>query len=84
MSVEDLEPVCKGCHSIITYSERYGVDFNEAKIQKKAVAFSKKKANEQKEYLRGRGINPAATAIDRREQFANYARGKLNASKGIK
>lgn len=35
---QDLQIVCKQCHAIKTYSERYGVSFNEAKATKAAKA----------------------------------------------
>lgn len=35
---DDLQVLCKGCHKIKTYSERYGVSWNEAVAMKKAIA----------------------------------------------
>jgi len=74
---DELDAVCKPCHSITTYSERYGVSKQESAVQKKAIVFSKRKADKQKSFLEKVGIEPAKSALDRREQYATYARRKL-------
>lgn len=74
---KDLDLLCKPCHSIITYAERYtNGDIEEAKVQKKAVAFSKKPAVDQKKALLKHGVEPAKTAILRREQAVEIIRCK--------
>jgi len=74
VTVDELEPVCRTCHSTITYSERYGVNIEEAKIQKQAIEFCKNKAGKQKQMLEDFGYKPEASALKRREQFANHLR----------
>jgi len=39
---EDLRVVCKWCNSVLAYSDRYGVTFEEAKKRKKEIAARKK------------------------------------------
>ena len=48
---EDLRVVCKGCHEIITLSQRKGISFAEAVIEKQCIAFSKLPATKQKDVL---------------------------------
>ncbi len=72
VGLEDLEHLCKDCHDIVTYSERYDCTKEEAKLHKKAIRFSKKSAKEQKELLVKAGIEPAKSATGRREQVFNY------------
>lgn len=43
----DLELLCKECHGIVTYMERYGVSKRDAVIEKKVIAFSKLSDKEQ-------------------------------------
>lgn len=71
----DLEILCKHCHSIATYSERMGISFEEAKLEKKVIAFSKLKAAEQKQIL---GENSKAkNAKDRRNEYREQIQGNV-------
>lgn len=74
---DDLEILCKPCHSIVTLSERQGLSLEDAKIEKKTIAFAKNSAAIQKEKLRRVGIEPAKTATGRRDQAREYIRGRL-------
>lgn len=51
VTFEDLQMVCKGCHTIKSYAERQDITFEEARFEKEVIAFSKKKVNEQTEIL---------------------------------
>ena len=48
---EGLEALCIPCHSIVTYSERTGLSIEEARVEKKVVAFGNLPAKEQKAIL---------------------------------
>lgn len=76
VGLEDLEHLCKECHDITTYSERYNCTKEEAKLHKKAIKFSKKSAKEQKELLVKAGMKPASSAEKRRQQVFEYLKGK--------
>lgn len=61
---DDLMLVCKTCHGIKTHQERYGISsYEEAKLDKEAIAFNKLPIKEQKEIL---GI-PEKTKITKKE-----------------
>ena len=42
---EDLQCVCKQCHGIITYAERYDVTIEQARIRKAEIAREKDESN---------------------------------------
>lgn len=65
---------CKPCHKIKTYSERQGISFEEALLNKKAIAIIN---NGDKEWLEERGVTPARNATLRREQVIDTLRGEL-------
>ena len=48
---DDLRLVCKGCHEIISLSQKKGITFAEAAIEKQVIAFSKLSAVEQRNVL---------------------------------
>lgn len=50
---DDLEVLCKPCHGIVTYSETYGMSFEDAAIEKRVIAFGKLPSKEQKEWVQG-------------------------------
>lgn len=78
---DDLELVCKPCHSIITYSERSGMSIEESEVEKKVILFTKHPAAVQKEKLRKVGIEPGATVGIRRTQAREYIAARM-AKKG--
>ena len=43
ISLEDIRILCKKCHAIVTYSERYGVTLDEARKRKAEIAKRKKR-----------------------------------------
>lgn len=65
VSFKDLESLCKKCHSIVTYSQRYGVSEEEAEVEKKAIQVMKE---DEKQWLKERGVEPASNAKLRRAQ----------------
>ncbi len=41
VSQDDLRVVCKDCHSIVSLSQKLGISFEEAKVEKKVIAHLK-------------------------------------------
>ena len=73
---EDLEILCKGCHSVTTYAERMGIDLKNAEIEKKVIKFKNKPAAQQITGLKSLGIIPARTEKERIVQAREYLRSK--------
>lgn len=61
---DDLQFVCKDCHENISYSQKIGCSFEEARVRKKHILYVKEKAVERE--LEFRGINP--TKITKKAQ----------------
>jgi len=53
---DDIEVLCKGCHSIQTYSERYGMCFEDAKKEKWVIAKINQTVAAQKKELLAAGF----------------------------
>lgn len=71
---EDLAMLCKPCHAIKTYSQRYGVSLAEAKATKQAIEIDKKSAKIVIAFLTKHGYNAASTKDKRREQLVDHFR----------
>ncbi len=67
-STSNMRLVCKPCHKIHTYSERMGISFESAKLEKKVIEFSKKPTSMQNTYLKKRNL-PHNNAKVRKESF---------------
>lgn len=76
----DLEHLCKDCHDLVTYTERYGGDINNAKIMKKVIKFDSLPAAQQKEKLLRAGMVPAKSKSLRRKQVEDYLNEKTTKS----
>lgn len=63
----DLRWVCKGCHDVISHSQKKGITFEQAKVEKQALEIIKQKQD--KQWLLDRGITPDSTQAKRREQI---------------
>jgi hypothetical protein len=73
----DLEVLCKPCHSIVTYSERYGYTLEEAELEKKVVKYGKLTAKEQKAKLVRAGIfKGQKNAKERKDAVRKYLYSK--------
>jgi len=68
---DDIEALCKPCHGIVTYAERKGLSFEEAKFEKKVVYFSRLPAPKQKAII-GEGAKKNTPA--RMEQYREMLR----------
>lgn len=68
---DDLQLVCSDCHSIITYAERYGMSFEEAKKEKEVIAKLKQTVTKQKQELKKAGFKEKdiSNADKRREAY---------------
>jgi len=67
VTFDDLEPMCKKCHDVLTYMQKEGVDESTAKATKEAIEIIKSKKD--KEWLLEKGIDPASSGPKRREQI---------------
>ncbi|NQZ74604.1 MAG: hypothetical protein HRT61_00570 [Ekhidna sp.] len=76
VTFEDLEHLCKSCHDLVTFTERYGGTIENAVLMKKVIKFGKLKAKEQKEKLVKAGIEPAKTEPLRLKQVEDYLNAK--------
>ena len=68
ISWNDLQILCKDCHQVKTYAERYDMSFQEALLEKEVISVMNLKASGQRSWLKKRGITPASNAEKRREQ----------------
>lgn len=70
---DDLEFVCKNCHSIKSHAERYNMTFDEAKVAKNVIAFGKKPLTEQLKVLKSVGVIPEKeTKIACKKSYQDY------------
>lgn len=67
-SVDDLQILCKTCHPIKTLSESRGITFEEAKLEKEVIAFTKRKAKDQISFLAKYKLS-GSNAIKREKAF---------------
>ncbi len=74
---DSIRVVCKGCHTIISYAERMGMTFEEAKLEKKVIAFTHLKADPQIARLKVLGVTWCTNAEDRRAAYKKYLQEKL-------
>ena len=76
VSFEDLQLVCRDCHSAITYSERYNMTLEEAFAEKSVIAKLKQIVTKQKQELKLAGYKPKdiSNADKRRECFRELLR----------
>lgn len=73
---DDIEVLCKGCHSILTYSERYGVTFEAAKKEKLIIEKINQTVSQQKKELLANGFT--TTEISNEEKRRECYRKLLN------
>lgn len=75
-SKENMQVVSKEAHKVKSYSERMGITFEQAIIEKQVIALCK--AKEDKSFLIERGITPASNANKRKEQLREVLMGESN------
>lgn len=71
----DLALLCKPCHKIKTYAERYGLTIEEAGPIKQAIEFEKKGVKKVVDFIKESGIMPASTKDKRRDQLIEIFKG---------
>lgn len=81
-SLDDLQILCKDlCHATKTYSERYGISFDDALKEKEVIAFLKNSAVKQKEILTKMGVPKSElTNEDKRKEVYRKLMGDLDDS----
>ena len=57
VTFDQLEILCKDCHAIYSYSQKNNISFEEARIQKKVIAFMKQPVKEQLAYFKELGYD---------------------------
>lgn len=67
---DDLRLVCKGCHKAITYAEKTGMSFDEAKIEKEAIRLGNEGLD--KQWLLDHNLVPTSSKAKRREQIIQF------------
>ena len=70
VSYDDIEILCKGCHSIHTYSERYGMDFESAKKEKLVIEKINQTVAKQKKELLAAGFKAADISNEEKRREA--------------
>ena len=70
---KDFRLACKPCHKIQSYSQKMNIPFEEAVIEKQAIAICKE---DESVWLRNRGIEPASNAKLRRQQVKQWLLNK--------
>jgi hypothetical protein len=70
VSYDDIEILCKGCHSILTYSQRYDMGFDEAKKEKLVIEKVNQTVAAQKKELLAAGFKAAETSNEKKRREA--------------
>lgn len=65
---------CIPCHKIKSYAERMGISFQDAKIAKQVIAFSKESVAEQTKILANFGRKDSRTKAERRRMYEEILR----------
>lgn len=73
---DDLRIVCKGCHSIVSLSQRLGCSFEEAKVRKEVIAFGKLSAESQIDRLKELSLPIDKTKKGRQDTFEQWLKGR--------
>lgn len=79
VDTDDLQALCKDCHSIKSYADAKGITLAESEAIKQAIAIVKTKKD--KEWLSDRGIMPLGNQLKRRAQIEEYLLAELNKDK---
>lgn len=79
INFDSIRIVCKECHRIISYAERMGISFEEAKLEKKVIAFGLLKPAVQRKRLDALELvgNCQANKDSRKATYRQYLQEKL-------
>lgn len=74
---DDLRLVCKECHTCLTHASKYGLTFEEAKVEKEIIAKMKAPVKKQKEELLKAGFSEGevSNATKRKECYRKLLGG---------
>lgn len=74
-----MRAVCKPCHEVINHSQKMGVSFEEAALQKKVIAFGKKSTKEVVSYCKNYGYTDSmlSNAAKRKSALTDILRRHL-------
>ncbi len=78
LTYEDMRCICKGCHKIVSQSQRSGVSFEEAKLEKLIIEKCKLKTDVQLALLSGYGYNDCSNKDKRKAAWQEILRKELN------
>lgn len=70
VSFDDIRELCPECHGLVTYMQKTGLSFEEARAEKRAIELQKTKKDVQ--FLESVGIVPGKNATIRRKQLVEY------------
>ena len=72
VNLDDLQVFCKPCHEIKTYSERYNMTFEQAKLEKKVIIWLKENSvSAQKQFLSDNKLE-CNNAKTRKNSYRSY------------
>lgn len=74
VTFDDIQEICVECHEAVSLSQKLGISFDEALVQKKAIEIIKSKKD--KEWIKQKGFTPASNSASRRLQIVEILRGK--------
>jgi len=66
---DNMQLVCKPCHLVKTHADRLGVSFDEARIKKEVIRFSKMDEESQRSVLIIANVEPTASRSGRVRQY---------------
>jgi len=70
MTEDDLRLVCKSCNNALSMSQKQGITYEEAILEKQILEICNSKKD--KSFLESKGITPASNAAKRKEQIREY------------
>lgn len=70
VTFEDLRLVCKFCNSALAYSDRHGLSFEEAVVEKQVIAFGNIKIPKQIDILRKYGYSESSVSNAKKRKDA--------------
>ena len=73
---KDLQILSIEAHQIKTHAERHGMTYEEAKLDKQAIAIQDSKKD--KQWLLDKGITPGKNAGIRKQQIIDYLRVRMS------
>lgn len=70
---EDLRLICRNCNYILAYQEKHNLTFEQAKVEKKVIAFAKESLTKQLQTLKSLGVVPdKETKVACKKAYRNY------------